>query len=100
MLRSYGAWLARYRFFVLVACTYAYFFEGADPNEASRFFLTRAIVTRHAADITPDAPYTIDKGEFRGKYYSDKAPGISLLAVVPYALMRATQIPETRAVEH
>ncbi|HEX7666507.1 MAG TPA: hypothetical protein VF407_18400, partial [Polyangiaceae bacterium] len=100
MFSGLRAWLSRFRFFVLLALTYAYFFQGSDPNQSSRFFLTRAIVVRHAPDITPDAAYTIDKGEKDGKYYSDKAPGISLLAVLPYALMRATGVAETRSVEH
>ncbi|MGH7327824.1 MAG: hypothetical protein ACREJX_05690, partial [Polyangiaceae bacterium] len=99
-MRGILAWVGRNRFFVLLALTYAYFYQGADPNEASRFFLTRALVTRHAPDITPDGIYTIDKGELDGKYFSDKAPGISFLAVIPYALMRATNIQETRSVEH
>ncbi len=85
------AWLRRHRLFVLIAFTYAYFFQGGDPNQASRYFLTRAIVERHAPDITPDHPNTLDKGEFRGKFYSDKAPGLSLLATVPYAAFRLAE---------
>lgn len=75
--------------FVLIACTYFYFFQGSDPNQTSRYMLTRALVERHAPDITPDHPLTIDKSEWRGKFYSDKAPGVSFLAVVPYAAFHA-----------
>src|ERR1700734_3795095 len=53
------AWLRRHRLFVLIGLTYAYFFQGGDPNQASRFFLTRSLVERHAVDITPDHPLTL-----------------------------------------
>jgi hypothetical protein len=98
------AWPGRHRLFVLIGLTYAYFFQGGDPNQASRYYLTRNLVERHAPDITPDHPLTIDKGEREGKFYSDKAPGVSLLAVAPYAAFRAAERitgldPEDRGVE-
>lgn len=85
--RGPRAWLARHWLFVLIALTYAYFFQGSDPNQTTRTLLTKALVERHTPDITPEAARTIDKGYFRGKYYSDKAPGVALVATIPYALM-------------
>lgn len=60
-----------------------------DPQNAqviSRFALTVSIVERGSIDIEPYAPYTIDKAAFRGRHYTDKAPGHPLLAV-PAALL-------------
>jgi hypothetical protein len=76
--------------FLLIAFTYAYFHQGSDPNQTSRLALIHAIVERHAVDITPAKAMTLDKGGFRGKAYSDKAPGVALLLAPPYALMRWT----------
>lgn len=82
-------WLVRNRLFILLGLTFAYFYQGGDPNQGSRVFLTRSIVERHAPDITPYHEKTLDKSEQNDRYYSDKAPTVSLLAVVPYALMNA-----------
>src|SRR5665213_2694132 len=79
--------LARGWPFLLLFFTYAYFYQGSDPNQSTRFFLARAIAERGAPDITPDQAKTIDKGEWNGRYYSDKAPGIALLSVIPVWLM-------------
>ena len=80
-------WLADHRLFVLVFVTFAYFHQGSDPNQTTRFLLTRAIVERGAADITPWHTRTIDKSEKDGRFYCDKAPGASWLAVPPYAVV-------------
>ncbi|WP_394848849.1 hypothetical protein LZC95_15515 [Pendulispora brunnea] len=85
------AWALRNWVFVVIALTYAYFYQGGDMNTNVRLALTRSIVERHALDITPYHTLSIDNGYFQGKYYSDKAPGISLLAVVPYGLMRGAE---------
>jgi hypothetical protein len=80
-------WLRRNRLFVLIAVTYAWIYQGGDPNQTSRLALVRSLVERHAVDITPDAALTIDKSYRNGKFYCDKAPGVSFVATVPYALM-------------
>jgi hypothetical protein len=76
--------------FLLIAFTYAYFHQGSDPNQTSRLALIHAIVERGAVDITPQKAMTLDKGGFRGKAYSDKAPGVALLIAPAYAVMRFT----------
>jgi hypothetical protein len=83
------AWLRRNKLFLLIGVTYAWFYQGGDPNQTSRLALVRAMVERHAVDITPDAPLTIDKSYRDGKFYCDKAPGVSFVAMLPYALMNA-----------
>src|SRR5688572_29323760 len=52
-------------------------------NEVSRFALVRALVDGRV-HIDPDHPSTEDKSFYAGRYYSDKAPGASLLAVPAY----------------
>src|SRR5262245_45772687 len=81
------AWLRRNKLFLLIGVTYAWFYQGGDPNQTSRLALVRALVERHVVDITPDAPLTIDKSYHDGKFYCDKAPGVSFVATVPYALL-------------
>ena len=80
-------WVWARRLFVLLAVTYAYFYEGGDPNQATRILLTRSIVDLHRPDITAYHAVTIDKSEKDGRFYSDKAPTVSLLSTVPWALM-------------
>jgi hypothetical protein len=81
--------LRRARLFFVCAFTYAFFFSGGDPNQATRYALTESLVVRHAPDITPVHFRTIDKGYKDGRFYADKAPGVSLAATVPFAIMRA-----------
>jgi hypothetical protein len=76
---------------VLIFFSYAYFYEGADPNQHSRLFLTESIVHRASLEITSVHGYTIDKAEFRGRFFSDKAPGLSALAVAPLAVIDAAR---------
>jgi len=69
---------------VLVSC--AYFVQGGGMNENSRYALVRAIVEDHSFRIDRFHTSTIDRAQFEGHWYSDKAPGLSLLAALPYAL--------------
>src|SRR5689334_14196736 len=73
--------LVRQRLFLLLFVTYAYFYQGSDPNQASRYLLAHAIATRGAPDITPEHAKTTNKAQLGGRFYSEKAPGVSLLAV-------------------
>jgi hypothetical protein len=74
----------KWKFFCLLALTYAYFFQGTDPNQHSRFFLMRAMVLRGALDITPDHGFTIDKSEHHQLFFCDKAPGLSFVGAPFY----------------
>ncbi|KQN00431.1 hypothetical protein [Sphingomonas sp. Leaf25] len=52
-----------------------------NPNNAVRMFAAIAIVEQGDATIDRYAPLTIDKARFGEHYYSDKAPGMTLLAL-------------------
>ena len=68
--------------------SYAYFYQAGGWNQNSRFALVRAILERHTLQIDAYQAHTGDRALWEGHYYSDKAPGASLLAVVPVALAR------------
>ncbi len=87
-----------------VFCTYAYFIGPPAWNQNSRLALTRALVEARTTIIDPYHATTGDKSFRDGHFYSDKAPGASLLALPAYALyFAATQLaggelPEVRVV--
>jgi hypothetical protein len=68
--------------------SYAFFYQGGGWNQNSRFDLVRAIAERHTLRIDAYHENTGDKALFEGHYYSDKAPGLSFLAVPPVAAAR------------
>ncbi len=76
--------------FGLLLASYAYFLpQPGNYNVNSRVALTRALVERGTFSIDayhrlPDME-THDESVFAGRYYSDKAPGASLLGAVVYA---------------
>jgi hypothetical protein len=73
--------------YLFVCC--AYFVPGASWNPVSRFALTRAIVETASFEITPYAASTGDRAQVGDRFYSDKAPIPSLLAVPAYAAFHA-----------
>ena len=81
-----GAWLV----FVLLAVTYAYFYQDPGYNGNSRLGLTAAIVRE--GRLTIDSYYanegegikTGDLSFYNGHYYTDKAIGSSVIAAVFY----------------
>src|SRR5205814_4512392 len=58
-------------------------------SPVSRFCLTRAIVERGSLEITPFAASTGDRAEVSGRFFTDKAPVPSLLAVPAYSVFYA-----------
>jgi hypothetical protein len=71
---------------ILIAATllfsYSYFYGNRDGwNQASRFDLVRAIVEQHRLNIDTYHENTGDKALWQGHFYSDKAPGLALMAV-------------------
>jgi hypothetical protein len=50
--------------------------------------LTYALVDRGSVAINGLEQQTGDKASFRGRFYTDKLPGFSLLAAVPYAISK------------
>ncbi len=87
-----------------VFCTYAYFIGPPAWNQNSRLALTRAMVESGSTIIDPYHATTGDKSWRDGHFYSDKAPGVSLLAVPAYALVYAGlrvsggELPDVRVV--
>lgn len=59
-------------------------------NSDTRIFLAASIVDRGQLNIDPYAQFTGDKAAYNGHYYSDKAPGSSLLAVPVYLFVKLT----------
>lgn len=74
--------------FLILWASYAYFWQSRDWNSASRLMLTYAVVDRGRVEINGLEDHTHDRAYVRGRYYTDKLPGFSLLAVVPYTLAR------------
>jgi len=77
--------------FLLVFGTYAYFYQAGGWNQNSRFDLTRAVVEQGTLSIDAFQENTGDKALRDGHWYTDKAPGLSLLAVPAYALVHAVR---------
>ncbi|HEU5200938.1 MAG TPA: hypothetical protein VFU32_14970 [Ktedonobacterales bacterium] len=76
---------------LLLFFAYCYFIpRGALWNADTRTFLAASIVDRGQFNIDPYQQYTGDKSSYQGHYYSDKAPGSSLLAVPAYLLIKET----------
>jgi hypothetical protein len=74
--------------FFLLAFTYVYFYQDAFDNSNSRFGLTFAIVQEGRLTIdtfqAKEGTATEDKAFYDGHYYTDKAIGTSLVAVIFY----------------
>ena len=65
---------------VVVLVAYVYFYQGGGWNQNSRFDLVRAMVELGTLRIDAYHENTGDKAFANGHYYSDKAPGLALLA--------------------
>jgi hypothetical protein len=65
----------------VVFLSYAYFYQGGGWNQNSRFDMLRAIAEQNTLRIDAYQENTQDKALSRGHYYSDKAPGLALLAL-------------------
>jgi len=64
-----------------VLISYAYFYQAGGWNQNSRFDLVRAMVEQGTLRIDAYHENTSDKAFANGHYYSDKAPGLALVAV-------------------
>ncbi|MBM3770651.1 MAG: hypothetical protein FJW27_05050 [Acidimicrobiia bacterium] len=68
--------------FLLLFLSYAYFYQAGGWNQNSRFALVRAITNDWSLRIDAYQGNTGDKAFFEGHYYSDKAPGLALMALL------------------
>ena len=73
---------------LVVFVSYAYFYQAGGWNQNSRFDLVRAILDEHTLSIDSYQANTEDKAVFQGHYYSEKAPGVVLLALPAVAASR------------
>jgi hypothetical protein len=64
----------------VIFISYAYFYQGGGWNQNSRFDMVRAIVEQGTLRIDAYHENTQDKAFANGHWYSDKAPGLALLA--------------------
>jgi hypothetical protein len=71
---------------VLVVLSALAVVDVANPQDTTRFELTRHIVLYHTITLEPDL---FDRAVYGGHTYSDKAPGISFMAVPAFAVERA-----------
>ena len=72
--------------------SYAYFYQAGGWNQNSRFALVRAITERNTLAIDAFQESTGDRAVWRGHYYSDKAPGVALLALIPVEAVRVVNL--------
>ncbi len=79
--------------FVVLTASYAYFWHNRDWNVSARLMLTYAMVDRGTVVLNGLDDHSRDLAMVDGRYYSDKTPGYSLLAAVPYALSRLMGFP-------
>lgn len=76
------AWLV----FALLFCSYAYFWQGGGWNPNIRLDLTRAIAAENTIAIDAYWQNTGDWAYRGGRYYSTKAPGLSVVAIPFYVI--------------
>jgi len=76
--------------FILLWITYAYFYQSTGTNEAVRFDQIRALVQDHTLAINKycfNSPDLIYYPENTRTLYPNKAPGMTFVGVIPFALL-------------
>ncbi len=92
-LRGYpGEWLV----LALIALATLPLVSVVDDQDSSRLALAQSIVQRGSFDIDPYWRLTTDRAYAGGHWYSDKAPGVALLAVPVVAAVRAADALDHR----
>ena len=61
-----------------------------NAQDVSRLGLTRNFAQHASLELDAYAAKRLDRARYRGRWYTDKAPGLSFAALVPYALFAAT----------
>ena len=78
--------------FIVAFGTYVYFYGGWGANQEVNYALTRAMVEARTFAVDD---FTVHEGDIAngrgGHVYSNKPPGLSMLAAAPYALQYALQ---------
>ena len=80
--------------FVVPFLSYAFFYQGSDQSTAARFDLMRSILERGTLWIDGFCGYnTADIINFGVHIYSVKAPGTSLVSLLPWVIVRLAFLP-------
>ena len=74
--------------FLIFLLLYSIFIQWNGWDENSRFFLTQAIVDEGRLEIDSFANQTSDRAVVQNHYYSDKDPGASFFATIPYSIFK------------
>ena len=74
--------------FAILWASSAYLWQGRDWNSASRLMLTYALVDRGTFSIDGLNDQTRDIARYQNHWYTDKTPGFSVAAILPYRLSR------------
>ncbi len=75
-----------------VALTALCFAYGSGWPDVSRLGVTQSVALHGSLRIDPYASQTRDRSRYGGHWYSDKAPGISFLALPTFEAMRALHV--------
>ena len=86
--------------FLVALISTAYFFNGGGQNQNANFDLARALVEQGSIRIDDYRDNTIDVSFAGGHFYSNKAPGVSFLAAIPYAAIHAIMGRAPESVPH
>ena len=88
MVSSVGARFPHERLvLVLIALSTLLVINPRNVQDVTRLGLTRSIIERGSLNIDPWAHMTTDRAFRAGHWYSDKAPGVSFVAIPPLAVM-------------
>lgn len=86
---------------LLAMLSFSWMYDAVQgPNEQTRAYLTAALVDDHAIELDRSLKRfggVYDLASYEGRFYSDKAPGSSLLAAPVYAIARAGQRTEAES---
>ncbi len=72
--------------FIVLFLSFSYFYQGGGANQNARLDQIRSIVELGQLNLKPFAG-SHDTVRVNGKIYSNKAPGVSLIGVLPYYLV-------------
>ena len=72
----------------LVALATLPILNPVNTQDVSRFALTHSILLRGEVKIDAYRHLTADRSYYRGHWYTDKAPGVSVVALPPVAALR------------
>ncbi len=79
--------MAGYLPILALVCAWVLLVQAPSANQTSHYALIRALASG-TARIDPYAAQTLDKSEFAGHIYSNKAPGLALAAAPVYFLVQ------------